>query len=190
MPASINLSLLAGSFGFKLPTLFENSFFKKKKLLLLWKVYCSYMTARDISLTQDTNYRTEKRSNYQYRNNVRDSTTEPEKINENEREWAPESLFIFWNIMFLKNALMSEKTLYIGAWCVARVLLQPTMWGQRGVQSGWQPSSSCSAGLVATADSNAATAVPMQPPLAELDFWKVQLPASLRVPLGYSEFAM
>jgi len=27
-----------------------------------------------------------KRSNYQYRNNVRDSTTEPEKINENERE--------------------------------------------------------------------------------------------------------
>jgi len=86
MPASINLSLLAGSFGFKLPTLFENSFFKKKKLLLLWKVYCSYMTARDISLTQDTNYRTEKRSNYQYRNNVRDSTTEPEKINENERE--------------------------------------------------------------------------------------------------------
>jgi len=100
MPASINLSLLAGSFGFKLPTLFENSFFLKKKLLLLWKVYCSYMTARDISLTQDTNYRTEKRSNYQYRNNVRDSTTE-----------------------------------HIGAWCVARVL-QPTMWGQRGVQSG------------------------------------------------------
>ena len=92
--------------------------------------------------------------------------------------------------MFLKNALMSEKTLYIGVWCVARVLLQPTMWGQRGVQSGWQPSSSCSVGLVATADSNAATAVPMQPPLAELDFWKVQLPASLRVPLGYSEFAM
>jgi len=30
MPASINLSLLAGSFGFKLPTLFENSFFLKK----------------------------------------------------------------------------------------------------------------------------------------------------------------
>jgi len=92
--------------------------------------------------------------------------------------------------MFLKNALMSEKTLYIGAWCVARVLLQPTMWGQRGVQSGWQPSSSCSAGLVTTADSNDVTAVPMQPPLAELDFWKVQLPASLRVLLGYSEFAM
>lgn len=112
------------------------------------------MTARDINLTHDRNYRTEKRSNYQYRNNVRDSTTE-----------------------------------HIGAWCVARVL-QPTMWGQRGVQSGWQPSSSCSAGLVATADSNAITAVPMQPPLAELDFWKVQLPASLRVPLGYSEFAM
>jgi len=29
MPVSINLSLLAGSFGFKLPTLFENTFFKK-----------------------------------------------------------------------------------------------------------------------------------------------------------------
>ena len=39
-------------------------------------------------------------------------------------------------------------------------------------------------------NGNAATAVPLQPPLAELDFWKVQLPASLRVPLGYSEFAM
>jgi len=47
--------------------------------------------------------------------------------------------------MFLKNALMSEKTLYIEAWCVARVLLQPTTWGQRGVQSGWQTSSSSSA---------------------------------------------
>ena len=44
------------------------------------------MTASVISLTQDRNYRTEKRSNYQYRNNIRDSTTEPEKINENERE--------------------------------------------------------------------------------------------------------
>ena len=77
------------------------------------------MTARDISLTQDRNYRTEKRSNYQYRNNVRDSTTEPEKINENEREWAPESLIFFKYYVFEECIDVWKNIIYSSVVCGA-----------------------------------------------------------------------
>ena len=98
------------------------------------------MTARDISLTQDRNYRTEKRSNYQYRNNVRDSTTEPEKINENEREWAPESLIIFFEILCfwrmrwcLKKHYILERGVWRGCCC------SPLCGGSVGCSLGGSP---------------------------------------------------
>jgi len=89
---------------------------------------------------------------------------------------------------------------------VARVLEQPTAWGAvwemarlagplwaaalLGLLLGWAWRPRWAAGLVATADGNAAAAAPAQPPFATLDFWKAQLPARLRAPLGYSETAV
>ncbi|KAG8076622.1 hypothetical protein GUJ93_ZPchr0006g44234 [Zizania palustris] len=77
---------------------------------------------------------------------------------------------------------------------VARVLEQPTAWGAvcemallagplwaaalLGLLLGWAWRPSWAAGLVATADSHPV------PSFATLEFWKVQLPARLRAPLG------
>jgi hypothetical protein len=83
---------------------------------------------------------------------------------------------------------------------VARVLQQPTAWGAVwemsllagplwaaaliGLLLGWAWRPRWAAGLVATADGNASDAA--QAPYATLDFWKAQLPARLRAPLGYA----
>nr|CAB3445426.1 unnamed protein product [Digitaria exilis] len=83
---------------------------------------------------------------------------------------------------------------------VARVLEQPTAWGAAwemallagplwaaallGLLLGWAWRPRWAAGLVATADGDAAA--PVQPPFATLDFLKAQLPARLRAPLGYA----
>jgi type IV secretory pathway TrbD component len=77
---------------------------------------------------------------------------------------------------------------------VARVLEQPTAWGAAremallagplwaavllGLLLGWAWRPRWAAGLVA------APAAAAQPPFATLDFWKAQLPARLRAPLG------
>ncbi|XP_006648262.3 uncharacterized protein LOC102714348 [Oryza brachyantha] len=78
---------------------------------------------------------------------------------------------------------------------VARVLEQPTAWGAAcemavlagplwaaallGLLLGWAWRPRWAAGLVATADSH-----PAPPSFATLEFWRAQLPARLRVPLG------
>ncbi|XP_062224243.1 uncharacterized protein LOC133922778 [Phragmites australis] len=83
---------------------------------------------------------------------------------------------------------------------VARVLEQPTPWGAAwemallagplwaavliGLLLGWAWRPRWAAGLVATADGRHPALA--QPPFATLDFWKSQLPARLRDPLGYS----
>lgn len=83
---------------------------------------------------------------------------------------------------------------------VARVLEQPTAWGAAwemallagplwaaallGLLLGWAWRPRWADGLVATADGY--DAAPAQPPFATLDFWKAQLPARLRAPLGYA----
>jgi hypothetical protein len=87
---------------------------------------------------------------------------------------------------------------------VGRVLEQPTAWGAAwemallagplwaaallGLLLGWAWRPRWAAGLVvATADdggSATTAAAAAQPPFATLDFWKAQLPARLRAPLG------
>ncbi|CAL4890304.1 unnamed protein product [Urochloa decumbens] len=89
---------------------------------------------------------------------------------------------------------------------VARVLEQPTAWGAVwemallagplwaaaliGLLLGWAWRPRWAAGLVATADGNVAALAPAQPPFVTLDFWKAQLPARLRAPLGYAGTAV
>lgn len=93
---------------------------------------------------------------------------------------------------------------------VARVLEQPTAWGAAwemallagplwaaallGLLLGWAWRPRWAAGLVvATADGGSAAAAAQaqaQPPFATLDFWKAQLPARLRAPLGYAGAAV
>ncbi|CAL4971708.1 unnamed protein product [Urochloa decumbens] len=89
---------------------------------------------------------------------------------------------------------------------VARVLEQPTAWGAVwemallagplwaaaliGLLLGWAWRPRWAAGLVATTDGNAAALAPAQPPFVTLDFWKAQLPARLRAPLGYAGTAV
>jgi len=93
---------------------------------------------------------------------------------------------------------------------VSRVLEQPTAWGAAwemallagplwaaallGLLLGWAWRPRWAAGLVvATADGSSAAAAaqaPAQPPFATLDFWKAQLPARLRAPLGYAGAAV
>jgi hypothetical protein len=84
---------------------------------------------------------------------------------------------------------------------VGRVLEQPTAWGAAwemallagplwaaallGLLLGWAWRPRWASGLVvATADDGGSPAAAAQPPFATLDFWKAQLPARLRAPLG------
>ncbi|XP_066321052.1 uncharacterized protein [Miscanthus floridulus] len=93
---------------------------------------------------------------------------------------------------------------------VARVLELPTAWGAAwemallagplwaaallGLLLGWAWRPRWAAGLVvAIVDGGSAAAAaqaPAQPPFATLDFWKAQLPARLRAPLGYAGAAV
>ncbi|KAL6848328.1 hypothetical protein ACP4OV_021622 [Aristida adscensionis] len=84
---------------------------------------------------------------------------------------------------------------------VGRVLEQPTAWGAAwemallagplwaaallGLLLGWAWRPRWAAGLVPTADGQGRHAAPAPPSFAKLDFWRAQLPARLRSPLGY-----